>query len=268
MEEAILAGLLEPSPRGKVAAARHAATLWRDREVGGLLATTSALAPDRPARPEHPVLAPPREVPRRRLGSEAGRIALLHALAHIELNAIDLALDMALRFARECEAKLGRAEEFTSDWLKVAEDEALHFELLEDRLQDLGSHYGALKAHDGLWQAALATKNHWRARLCVVPMVLEARGLDVTPGTIVKLRDLGDKRSADILQQIYTDEITHVRTGVKWFQALCALEEISEEEAFNKDLEDFFKGTLKGPFNEEARSEAGLSPNLYRTNAQ
>lgn len=261
--------LTTPSPRGKVAAARKAASAWEVRGTSRTIALPDpGKLPDRPARPDLPTLAHPKDMPRRRLGSKAGRIALLHALAHIELNAIDLAFDMAARFAGECERRFGLGAEFITDWVKVGADEALHFELLDDRLRELGSHYGSLTAHDGLWQAALATRRQWRARLSIVPMVLEARGLDVTPATISKLRAQGDAESAAILNRIYHDEITHVAAGVKWFSKICAQDGTSEEVAFNNDLETFFKGTVKGPFNEAARVEAGLLPKLYMSAAQ
>ena len=142
--------------------------------------------PDRPARPEHPLLLRPRDMPRRgKGGSERGRIALLHALAHIEFTAIDLALDMAGRFGAS------EGPQFVSDWLSVAADEALHFALLERRLQSFGSRYGALPAHDGLWESAHLTRHDVLARLAIVPMVLEARGLDVTPITVERFRIAG-----------------------------------------------------------------------------
>ena len=261
--------LTTASPAGKIAAARKAwSVLMSDEASIEVPLPNPDRLPDRPARPDLPHLAEPKDMPRRRLGTEAGRIALLHSLAHIELNAIDLAFDMAARFAKECEARFGLGHEFIKDWIKVGVDEALHFEILNGRLLELGSEYGAHLAHDGLWQAALATKGQWRARLSVVPMVLEARGLDVTPPTITKLEAQGDQRSADILQRIYEDEITHVAAGVKWFSKICAQDNISEEVAFNKDLETFFKGPVKGPFNENARVEAGLLPKLYKSNAQ
>lgn len=266
-ERLALAVLTTASASGKVAAARAAAEAWacvREEDYSPRVLDL----PDRPARPDLPELAPPGDVPRRRLGTEAGRIALLHALAHIELNAIDLAFDMALRFAPQCAQTFDDAHAFVSDWVKVGADEALHFELLEARLKALGSSYGALKAHDGLWQAALKTRDNWRARLSVVPMVLEARGLDVTPGTVAKLERLGDQESAAILTRIYEDEITHVGAGFRWFRQICATESVSEEEAFSNDLAAYFKGMLKGPFNEDARAKAGLLPKLYSPDAQ
>src|SRR6185437_15351723 len=154
---------------------------------------------------------------RRSGGSRAGRIALLHALAHIELNAIDLALDMLARFGR---AELPR--QFCDEWLAVAAEEAEHHALLAARLAALGAAYGDLPAHDGLWQAAAATAHDPLARLAIVPLVLEARGLDVTPEMIERLDRVGDAESAAILRRIYADEIGHVATGRRWFGWLCA----------------------------------------------
>ena len=148
-------------------------------------------------------------------GSERGRVAMLHALAHIEFAAIDLAFDLAGRFGADFPPA------FTSDWLGVGADEAMHFALLDRRLRALGSYYGAMPAHDGLWEAAEATAGDVMARLAVVPMVLEARGLDVTPATIERFSAAGDERSAAILARIYRDEIRHVAAGCRWFKTAC-----------------------------------------------
>lgn len=172
--------------------------------------------PDRPARPARPELLAFKAMPKRGRGqSLRGRIALLHALAHIEFVAIDLALDMAGRFG----GTMGEA--FVGDWLAVAADEAMHFALLARRLAALGSAYGDLPAHDGLWEAAEATRHDVAARLAIVPMVLEARGLDVTPATIERMRFAGDETSARILERIFSDEIRHVRCGTAWFASIC-----------------------------------------------
>lgn len=260
-------------PVEKVAVARQAAARWKNAEEIGDLAREAVL-PDRPSRPSRPTLTGPRDVPMRKTGSPRGRIALIHALAHIELNAIDLAFDMAARFARECQSRLGTttsgskggaAQEFVSDWIRVGEEEAHHFEMLESRLQELGSFYGAMNAHDGLWQAAIDTRTSWSARLAVVPMVLEARGLDVTPATVAELRGHGDPKTAKILEKIYRDEIGHVETGVKWFRRLCDVDGVNSVDAFQSLIKEFFKGQIKPPFNEAARMEAGLLPDFYRS---
>jgi uncharacterized ferritin-like protein (DUF455 family) len=205
------------------------------------------------------VLRPPREMPKRRaFGSRAGRIALLHALAHIELNAIDLGWDIVARFARE-----GLPLEFLDDWIGVAVEEAGHFELLAARLADFGARYGDLPAHDGLWEAAAATADDLLARLAVVPLVLEARGLDVTPQMAARLERAGDAQSAAILQLIYQQEIGHVAVGLRWFERLCRDRGLSPEQVFRERVRRYFKGDLKPPFNHAARAAAGFSAAYY-----
>jgi uncharacterized ferritin-like protein (DUF455 family) len=203
---AAVAVLEAADPRLKARLTRETAEAWRRGEIAQV---GTGAPPARPARPEQPPLKAPREVPRRRISAgPRGRIALLHALAHIELNAIDLAWDLIARFAGP---ELPRG--FADDWVKVAEEEARHFGLLSRRLRELGARYGDLPAHDGLWQAAEATAHDLLARLAVVPLVLEARGLDVTPAMIAKLEAAGDGASAGILETIYRDEIGHVAIG-------------------------------------------------------
>jgi uncharacterized ferritin-like protein (DUF455 family) len=218
-----------------------------------------AIPPQRPARPEFPVLRPPRDMPRRRnFGAPSGRIALVHALAHIELNAIDLAWDLVARFS---DSSLPRA--FFDNWLGVAAEEAEHFGLLASRLAALGSFYGALPAHDGLWEAAAATAHDLIARLAVVPLVLEARGLDVTPEIIRRLEPAGDSESAAVLARIYHDEIGHVAVGLHWFDWLCRERGLDPEAAFHDRVRRYFKGELKPPFNRAARERAGLPATYY-----
>jgi uncharacterized ferritin-like protein (DUF455 family) len=195
---------------------------------------------------------------RRSFGSQAGRIALLHALAHIELNAIDLAWDLVARFAGA-----GLPRGFFDDWVAVAAEEACHFELLGDRLAELGAGYGDLPAHDGLWEAAAATADDLLARLAVVPLVLEARGLDVTPQMAAQLERVGDAESAVILHQIYRDEIGHVATGLRWFDRLCLTRGLNPEAIFQERVRRFFKGNLKPPFNHQARAAAGFPRDYY-----
>jgi uncharacterized ferritin-like protein (DUF455 family) len=213
----------------------------------------------RPARPAAPELRPPRDMPKRRnFGSPAGRTALLHALAHIELNAIDLAWDIVARFAG-----LGLQREFFADWARVATEEARHFLLLSDRLAELGAKYGDLPAHDGLWDAAVATADDVLARLAVVPLVLEARGLDVTPEMALRLERAGDARSAAILHVIYQQEIGHVAIGRRWFDQLCRAQGLAPEQVFHDRVGRCFKGALKPPFNHAAREAAGLPAGYY-----
>jgi uncharacterized ferritin-like protein (DUF455 family) len=242
-------------PMAKAAASRRLEEIWN---AGGLEIGCSA-PPRRPARPERPQLRPPKEMPKRRaFGSVAGRIALLHALAHIELNAIDLAWDIVARFSRE---PLPRA--FFGDWVGVAAEEAVHFELLVQRLADFGAHYGDLAAHNGLWESAAATADDLLARLALVPLVLEARGLDVTPEMAATLERVGDPESAAVLRRIYCDEIGHVAAGVRWFDELCRARGLVPEETFRELVPRYFKGELKPPFNQEARAAAGFPARYY-----
>ena len=213
----------------------------------------------RPARPDRPPLRPPKEMAKRRaFGSPAGRIALLHALAHIELNAIDLAWDLVARFAGA-----GLPRGFFDDWVGVAGEEACHFQLLAGRLAELGVGYGDLPAHDGLWEAAAATADDLLARLAVVPLVLEARGLDVTPEMAARLERVGDAESAAILRRIYRDEIGHVATGLRWFRWLCLERGATPQTVFHDRVRRFFKGELKPPFNHQARAAAGFPRDYY-----
>jgi len=223
------------------------------------MAIGAAAPPDRPARPERPVLLPPREMPRRRnFGSPAGRIALLHALAHIELNAIDLAWDIVGRFSAP---ELPRR--FFDDWTGIAAEEAEHFALLAARLEGFGARYGDLPAHDGLWEAAAATRHDLLARLAIVPLVLEARGLDVTPEMADRLHRAGDDDSATILGRIFRDEIGHVAVGVRWFKYLCRAGGHDPGLAFQACVRAHFKGRLKPPFNRAARDKAGFPAEYY-----
>jgi uncharacterized ferritin-like protein (DUF455 family) len=247
--------LATAAPADKVARSRALAAAWR----GGALAIGRPSPAARPARPERPPLLPAREMPQRRAGgSPAGRIALLHALAHIELNAIDLAWDIIARFDT---AALPRA--FHDDWVRVAAEEAGHYALLAQRLADLGVAYGDLPAHDGLWQAAEATACDMLARLAIVPLVLEARGLDVTPAMIARLDRLGDGESAAVLRRIYDEEIGHVAIGMRWFAFLCARDDLAPEHTYQMLVRRYFKGALKPPFNDGARRAAGLSASFY-----
>lgn len=182
---------------------------------------------------------------------------MLHALAHIEFGAIDLAFDMAGRFGA------GMPRAFVDDWLGVGADEAIHFAMLDRRLRALGSHYGALPAHDGLWEAAGETAHDLLARLAIVPMVLEARGLDVTPATVAAFERFGDARSAAILTRIYRDEIRHVAAGTRWFGIGCEREGIAPVAHWQHLIRTHFRGMLKPPFNDSARGEAGLSRDFY-----
>lgn len=247
--------LLCGDARGKAELAREVARRWR---AGELEADGAVAMPDRPNRPERPELLLPRDMPRRSFKGERGRIALLHSIAHIELNAIDLAFDMAGRFQT---ADMPRA--FFDDWVGVGDDEARHFSMLEDRLAAFGASYGDLPAHDGLWQAAEETARDLLARLAVVPMVLEARGLDVTPAMIERLIGAGDKESAVVLDTIYTEEQAHVGAGSRWFRHVCEVRGLEPQQTFHELVKRHFRGALKPPFNAVARQAAGLEPGFY-----
>lgn len=244
-------------PAEKVRLTRTTADAWAS---GALTDVGTPGAPDRPARPEAPALMAPRDMPKRSKGGIKGRVALLHALAHIELNAIDLAWDILARFA-EGPDPLPRA--FLDDWIKVAVDEALHFELLNARLAELDSFYGALPAHDGLWRAAVMTADDLLDRLALVPMTHEARGLDTTPPTIDRLTTNGDPETVKVLDIIYRDEITHVAAGVRWFRHVCQARGLSPESEYAERLKRLHPGGLKGPFNNNARAEAGMPAGWY-----
>jgi uncharacterized ferritin-like protein (DUF455 family) len=236
-------------------AARAAARDWR---LGRLAHIFDVDMPDTPSRPEHPQFLSPGQMPKRRKGgTEANRVALLHALAHIEFVAIDLAFDLVGRFGNQ----FPRA--FADDWMKVGADEAMHFVLLDRRLRQLGSHYGAHPAHDGLWESAFETRNNALARLAVVPMVLEARGLDVTPVTIARFDSAGDSVSSKILNRIYNDEISHVFSGTKWFETGCSERNLLPKYYWKILVNRHFRGSLKPPFNDSARLSAGLSRDYY-----
>ena len=205
-----------------------------------------------PGRPERPSLVHPRDLPRRGLGSAQGRAAFIHSIAHIELNAIDLAWDAVYRFRDMPDA-------YAADWVSVAADEARHFTLLCDRLADFGHSYGDFDAHNGLWDMAEKTAHDGLARMALVPRVLEARGLDVTPAMIAKLRVLGDDVTADILATILREEIAHVAAGSRWFRWYCEQAGVDPQARFRALLTQFAQGSLRGPFNHEARRAAGFS---------
>jgi uncharacterized ferritin-like protein (DUF455 family) len=254
--DTIDACLQERDPDAKCKAV---AVLWADVQHDELESPPGDPAPliGVPGRPDSPVLVPPQQVPRRRLGSDAGRAALVHAIAHIEFNAINLALDAAWRFR-------DRPPSFYIDWLSVAADEARHFQLLAERLDELGHRYGDFPAHDGLWDMATKTADSCLERMALVPRVLEARGLDVTPGMIERLRQAGDERTIAALEVILAEEVRHVEIGTRWFHACCAEAGVDPDETFLQLLESRFDGRLKGPFNVPARTEAGFSERELR----
>jgi len=227
--------------------------LWTDWQSGRLVRTTAPLhrlpLVGRPARPE---LVHPSKVPRRRTGSALGQPAMLHAIAHIEFNAINLALDAAWRF-REM------PDQFVSDWLRIAAEEAQHFRLLQGRLQELGFSYGDFPAHNGLWDVCHATDHDVLVRMALVPRVLEARGLDASPDLQRKLAHIGDHASVAILDIILRDEIGHVQVGNYWFHYLCSQRGLEPMATFNQLLGEYAMTVHRGSYNIDARRLAGFS---------
>jgi uncharacterized ferritin-like protein (DUF455 family) len=210
-----------------------------------------------PGRPERPRLVLPRDVPQRGLGSVEGRAAFLHAIAHIEFNAINLAWDAVYRFR-------GLPAEYYADWVGVADDEARHFALLSGRLAELGFAYGDFDAHNGLWEMAGKTAGSGLQRMALVPRVLEARGLDVTPGMIARLRSNGDDASADILEVILREEVAHVAAGSRWFHWHCEREGLAPVREFIRLVREAVRGGVRGPFNRPARLAAGFDDDEIR----
>lgn len=206
-----------------------------------------------PGRPARPVLVEPQRVPRRRVSSPEGHAALLHAIAHIEFNAINLALDCVMRFR-------SFPVEFHAGWVRVAAEEAVHFGLVRARLRDLGFDYGDFTAHNGLWEMACRTASDALARMALVPRVLEARGLDATPPIMEKLRKIGDLESVAVLEIILRDEIGHVALGDHWFRQLCAAQGLEPEATYLELIEAFDAPRPQPPLHEAARLQAGFSP--------
>ena len=220
---------------------------------GELAIPDEAPPPDQirmPGRPPTPKLVHPRDLPRRGFGTPEGRAGFIHAIAHIEFNAIDLAWDAAYRFR-------GMPRAYYVDWVGVENDEARHFVMLRDRLRELCHDYGDFDAHNGLWEMAEKTAHDGLARMALVPRVLEARGLDVTPGMIVKLRSLGDDATAGILDIILREEVAHVAAGSRWFRWFCERDGIEPRARFRELLAEV-RASVHGPFNMEARSAAGF----------
>ncbi|MEM6303795.1 MAG: ferritin-like domain-containing protein [Pseudomonadota bacterium] len=245
--------------REKTALSRGFAAEWRAaRETGARPEIGRADPPLHPARPAKPELLSPRDVPQRKPGTAEGRIALLHAVAHIELNAVDLHWDIIARFT-DTPMPTG----FYDDWVKAADEESKHFNLMCDCLEAAGSFYGALPAHAGMWRAAEDTAEDLMGRLAVVPMVLEARGLDVTPGMIKIFKQAKADQAVAALEVIYGEEVAHVAYGSKWFHFLCGRYNEDPKERFHALVQKYFHGPLKPPFNEEKRADAGIPPDFY-----
>ncbi|MGE5155110.1 MAG: ferritin-like domain-containing protein [Bdellovibrio bacteriovorus] len=248
--DAAAACLAEPDPARKVSLTAQVAAAWRS---GLLVAQAEAAGPilESPGRPSYLELVAPRGLPRRRLTSPDGTAALIHAVAHIEFNAINLAWDAVQRF-RDLPAQ------FYSDWVQVAAEEAEHFCLMRERLADLGRDYGDLPAHDGLWEMARRTAHDPLVRMALVPRVLEARGLDVTPGMIERLEAAGDQETAARLRIILRDEVGHVAAGSRWFRHLCAARRLDPRPTFFALLDTYLTGEVRGPLNLPDRRRAGF----------
>lgn len=235
----------------KLCLTQHAAQAWRDNllslQPDGAPASIGA-----PGRPARPVLVLPGDAPKRRMSGKDGFAALIHALTHIEFNAINLAWDAVYRFRH-------LPRQFYSDWVKVANEEAYHFQLLRARLNELGSDYGDFPAHNGLWDMAARTAYDPMVRMALVPRVLEARGLDVTPGIIKRLRQAGDEKTAAVLEIILRDEVGHVAIGSHWFKYFCHQRGLNPEQTFRALTSEYFSGQMCGPYHYEARQQAGFT---------
>jgi uncharacterized ferritin-like protein (DUF455 family) len=252
---AALAALRERDPAAKTDAVRDLHTRATDGAARGATRWNAPLRIEAPTglpgRPERPELVEPRLLQRRSMSTPQGRVVLLHALAHIEFNAINLALDAVWRFPDMPEA-------FYADWLKVAAEEAYHFSLLRTRLADYGHAYGDFPAHNGLWEMCERTQEDVLARMALVPRVLEARGLDASPPIRARLVQAGDDESAAILDVILRDEVGHVRIGNHWFRHLCDARGLDPHAAWLELAQQYHAPKMRGPFNLGARRLAGF----------
>jgi uncharacterized ferritin-like protein (DUF455 family) len=235
----------------KVRVTRATAAVWREGRMafGGSGEPRSIGEPGRPARP---VLVSPRRLHRRSLHTPEGHAALIHAIAHIEFNAINLAWDAVYRFRH-------MPRRFYDDWVRVADEEAYHFQLVRDHLHTLGYDYGDFAAHDGLWEMAQKTAFDPLVRMALVPRVLEARGLDVTPGIMARLARHGDHAAVAVLEIILREEVGHVEIGSRWFHHLCMERGLEPQETFRQLFHQYMKGHLKGPLHRSARLRAGFT---------
>lgn len=246
------AALAQPDPSTKCRMASALRARWR---AGRLRARADAPAPQPvpvPGRPERPRLVDPLQVPRRKLTTPTGRAALVHAVTHIEFNAINLALDAVYRF-RDLPG------DFYDDWLQVAAEEARHFLMLRRRLAGLGHEYGDFDAHNGLWEMAVKTAHDPLLRMALVPRVLEARGLDVTPGMMERLRAADDLETVEILEVILREEVGHVAIGTRWFRYFCDRRGLEPDRTFGELIAEYMPGRIRPPFHDEARAQAGFT---------
>jgi uncharacterized ferritin-like protein (DUF455 family) len=243
--------LNEPDPNQKCALIQVLqAALAAAPDAGSLITETSDL--NNPGVPDKPKLVHPRDLSRRGMGSEKGRLTLLHAIAHIEFNAMNLALDAAIRFDT-------LPDQYYRDWILVAADEARHYLLLAGRLTDFNANYGDFPAHNGLWDMALRTAHDPLHRMAMVPRILEARGLDVTPAMINQFERAGDEKTATILRLILEEEVAHVEAGSRWFRFLCRRRGIEPETTWFEFVDHYLGGDVRCPSNTQARLLAGFS---------
>jgi len=238
-------------PDTKCQETERAAEAWAAGELE--FNNSSPVAPiDEPGRPSRPELVATKQLRQRKAGSKEGHAALIHSITHIEFNAINLAWDAVYRFR-------DMPEQYYADWVKVAREEAYHFGLLRDHLRADGYDYGDFPAHDGLWDMAKQTAHDGMVRMALVPRVLEARGLDVTPGMIKRLKQQGDHRAVEILDIILRDEIGHVEIGTRWFRHHCKQRDLDSEKVFADLLKEYMHGAVRGPFHYAARKQAGFT---------
>jgi len=250
LRAAALQCLLSRDPVDKAKQTQALYQRWQQGEL--TLSDVDFDVPDLPGQPDKPELVAPRDLPRRRNSAETGVATLIHAVNHIEFNAINLALDAIARFS-------GLPDDYYADWIRVAAEESKHFTLLREHLISLGYDYGSFPAHDGMWEMAQKTHHDPLIRMALVPRVLEARGLDVTPKMMDKLRGTGDMRAVEILELILEEEIGHVGIGTRWFNYLCDQRGVDSLATFKDLLDNYFDGQLRGPFHTEARKQAGFT---------
>lgn len=250
LRQGALACLLITDPLTKVEQTQQLYQHWQNGDLE--LANDLLTIPDVAGHPDKPKLVAPRDLPRRRNSAETGTATLIHAITHIEFNAINLAWDAVARFP-------DLPRQFYDDWARVAFEESQHFMLLREHLLSLGYDYGDFPAHSSMWD--MAQKNHHDPliRMALVPRVLEARGLDVTPKMMNKLRGSGDLRAVEILELILKEEIGHVKIGTRWFNYLCDQRGVDPLATFKDLLDNYFAGELRGPFNTEARKLADFT---------
>ena len=242
--------LMQADPETKVRLTEQAAAHWR----AGILSLEDGPGPDpigEPGRPRRPELVAPRDLHKRAVKGAKGRAALIHAVAHIEFNAINLAWDAVYRFR-------GLPIDYYGDWVQVAAEEAYHFGLMRERLEDLGHTYGDFPAHDGLWSMARRTAQDPLVRMALIPRVMEARGLDVTPGMIKRFRSAGDRDTAERLEIILRDEVGHVAAGSRWFTYLCGERGLEPQSTYLELLDTYMQGEIRCPLNRPDRLKAGF----------